>query len=232
MTVKLSAEEWAQVRYEYEHTDKPVEDICLDHGISSNTLRDRVRRWGWTRRHAPIPAEGPPPLRPREPAAPLATPPAPAAGLEPVEPFAPDAAPQEGGDAGLPAPPVAVAPGEAPPPDPAETMRRLQSAVARVLPAIEAIVAKLAAGPMHPREMERAGRALSSLTRTLRELQELLSRHQAGGADPCATCGCDLPADPDAFRIELARRIETFVASRTRQEEEAKAQAAAVTESE
>jgi hypothetical protein len=35
---------------------------------------------------------------------------------------------------------------------------RLQSAVARVLPAIEATVTKLAAGPTSPREMEQAAR--------------------------------------------------------------------------
>jgi hypothetical protein len=39
-------------------------------------------------------------------------------------------------------------------------------------------------------------RTLTALTRTLRELNELLSRHQGGGADACATCDCDMPADP------------------------------------
>ena len=51
---------------------------------------------------------------------------------------------------------------------------RLQGAVARVLPAIETIVARLAAGATHPREMEQAGRALGALTRALRELNGLL----------------------------------------------------------
>ena len=63
MTLKLAPETWAQVRYEYEHTDKPVDDICADHGVSPSTLRDRMRRWRWTRRRPPIPAEGPPPAR-------------------------------------------------------------------------------------------------------------------------------------------------------------------------
>ena len=36
-----SPETWTQIRYEYEHTDKPVDDICSDHGISPGTLRDR-----------------------------------------------------------------------------------------------------------------------------------------------------------------------------------------------
>ena len=39
--------------------------------------------------------------------------------------------------------------------------RSLQSAVGRVLPAIEATLARLAAGPQAPREMEQAARALA-----------------------------------------------------------------------
>jgi hypothetical protein len=51
---------WAQIRYDYEHTDRPIEDICAEHGISSGTLRDRTRRWQWRRRRPPIPRDGPP----------------------------------------------------------------------------------------------------------------------------------------------------------------------------
>ncbi|MGB9369624.1 MAG: hypothetical protein WCE79_26825 [Xanthobacteraceae bacterium] len=54
MTIDLTPEQWAQVRYEYEHTDKPVDDICFDNRVSASTLRDRVRRWGWTPRRQPI----------------------------------------------------------------------------------------------------------------------------------------------------------------------------------
>src|SRR5687768_11480284 len=70
MPLNITPEEWTQVRYEYEHTDKPVDEIGLDHGVSPSTLRDRVRRWRWTRRRQPISAEGPPPM-PIEYAAPL-----------------------------------------------------------------------------------------------------------------------------------------------------------------
>ena len=54
-------EDWARMRYEYECTDKTVPDIAADGGVSTGTLRDRVRRWNWTRRRAPIPRHGPPP---------------------------------------------------------------------------------------------------------------------------------------------------------------------------
>src|SRR3954468_7518656 len=59
MAAKLSSEAWAQIRHDYEDTERLVADICAEHGISSGTLRDRVRRWGWTRRRLPIPSEGP-----------------------------------------------------------------------------------------------------------------------------------------------------------------------------
>jgi hypothetical protein len=85
---------------------------------------------------------------------------------------------------------------------------RLQSAVARVLPAIEATLAKLGAAPMPPREMEQAARALSSLTRTLRELNGLLEQHKAPADRD------DGPEDIDEFRLELARRMNAFVDAR------------------
>ena len=94
---------------------------------------------------------------------------------------------------------------------PAAIVPRLQSAVARVLPAIEATIARLADG--NPRDVEQAGRALSSLTRTLRELNALLAQHKTrlDAAEPYD----DMPRDIDAFRINLARRIDAFVESRT-----------------
>ena len=37
----LSPEDWSRIRYEYEHTRRPVEDICHAYGITPNTLRRR-----------------------------------------------------------------------------------------------------------------------------------------------------------------------------------------------
>jgi multidrug resistance efflux pump len=93
---------------------------------------------------------------------------------------------------------------------------RLQGAVARVLPAIEATIARLAAGPHHPRAMEQAGRTLSSLTRTLRELNALLAEHKAETGDD------EPPRDIDEFRQELARRLQGIIATRKQRIEEAK----------
>ena len=57
-------EDWARIRHAYEHGDRPIDEICAAYGISSGTLRDRVRRWGWTRRRQPIPPIGPAALAP------------------------------------------------------------------------------------------------------------------------------------------------------------------------
>ncbi len=209
MTPELTGEAWAQVRHDYEYTDRPVEDICAEHGISSGTLRNRMRRWSWTRRRPPIPLLGPPPA----PALPVAT----------AAPF-PAAAPQiaAGGEARAPDQPDLVqdlAQDVAPDvatnmADDAAIVPRLQGALGRVLPAIEAAVATLAAAPAHPRELERAARALAALTRTLRELNDLLRQHRAAAA--AADPGDDAPVDLDALRRELARRIDALADAHTR----------------
>src|SRR5262249_166617 len=95
---------------------------------------------------------------------------------------------------------------------PASVVPRLQGAVARVLPAIEATIARLAAGP-HPRELEQSARALGTLTRTLRELNALLAQQPRRVRD----CGGDddFPEAIDEFREDLAGRIDAFVAART-----------------
>jgi len=191
MAIDLSPEKWAQVRYEYEQTDKPVDDICFEHGMSAGTLRDRVRRWGWTRRRPTIGAEGPPPPPLIEPAAPLAP------------------APKPDGLADPPPPQAATA--EDPLPDPAELVPRLLDAIARLLPAAEAAIATLAATPLPPREMERAVRALTSFTGTLRELNAVLRRHEPAAGDVCTD---DVPEDIEEFRLRLVRRIEAMLESR------------------
>ena len=225
MAPNLSNEAWAQIRSDYEHTERPIADICAEHGISSGTLRDRMRRWDWTRRRAPIPREGPPPLP--APAIAIAAVPSPA--VHAVDMTAPPAALTREADS-TPAPLAVVATvalatscagamphaaagddASAPcAPDDIAIVPRLQSAVARVLPAIEATLARLTAGPTPPREMEQAARALSSLTRTLRELNGLLGQHRVPAADRD-----DGPEDIDEFRLELARRIHSFIDART-----------------
>jgi hypothetical protein len=165
MARELTPETWAQIRYDYEHTDRPVEDICAEHRISSGTLRDRVRRWNWRRRREPIPREGPPAFLIVEQAI------APAgAAVIVAEP----SAPADGGRGA--APPVAAlqpAVGDAAPLAPA-----LQEAITTVLPAIQQTLARIAQGRAFPDDAAKTARALETLTRTLRELSVLLGRQQ------------------------------------------------------
>ena len=183
MTPDLTPEAWAQIRHDYEHTERPVDDICAEHGISAGTLRNRMRRWGWTRRRAPISLDGPPPAPPLDLAAPAFT-----------------ALPE-------------AATATAAPPDDRPIAERLQGAVARVLPAIEGTLATLGTGAAHPRELERAARALAALTRTMRELSGLLAQHKA--EQPACDCDGYTPEDIDTFRRELARKINALVDRRT-----------------
>jgi hypothetical protein len=212
MPTDLTPEAWAQIRSDYEHTDRPVDDICFEHGISAGTLRDRVRRWGWTPRRQPIPLEGPPPAPPLDvasftAAAPIADAPIDHTEMQPP----PHPSPFQGEGAhpswrtACDSPVVPAAGGDAP----GDIVPRLQSAVARVLPAIEATVARLAAGGTHPRELERAGRTLAALTRTLRELNGLLEQRRA--ADSVG----DPPRDIAELRASLARKLQALIDEKT-----------------
>lgn len=163
-------EVWAQIRHEYEHTRRTVEDICLAHGISPNTLRRHGRRWKWTMRQPPISDEGPPARAETD--------------------FAADNA--------EPSPHLAE------PPDPQPASERLQGAAARVMRAIETTSARLTARPVHLRETEMAARALGSLTRTLRELNELLAQQQA--KEPHRNI--------EELRQSVARKLEAIIAER------------------
>jgi hypothetical protein len=161
----LTPEAWAQIRYDYEHTERPVEDICAEHGISSGTLRDRMRRWHWKRRREPIPRDGPPAflvvdgtIAPSDTAVTVAKPSAPA--------------PSE--DEGAATPRIAASqPAEG---DAAALAPALQDAVTTLLPAIQRTLTRLAEGRSHPDDAAKTARALEALTRTLRELSGLSGR--------------------------------------------------------
>ena len=68
---------------------------------------------------------------------------------------------------------------------------------------------------------ERSARVLAALTRTLRELNGLLRQCAAPAGN--AAHDDDMPEDIDQFRLDLARRIEAFIASEAESEGEATA---------
>lgn len=88
---------------------------------------------------------------------------------------------------------------------------RLEQAVMRELATVETMRASLGKEPLRPMDAERTARTLFVLAETLSKLrrQRLAAAPQAGSDHDD-----DLPADLDAFRIDLARRIDAFVASR------------------
>ena len=203
--VPLTTEDWARVRYEYECTDRKVVEICAEHGISDGTLRDRVRRWGWTRRWSgPVPREGPPPM-----------------AIPMIAFAAPESSPAEasaeaGEEKGEPSAhivesgrerPFVIEDGRGRPfvHDARPIGERLQGAIAQVMPALETTLSSLAAGPMQPRQMEQAARALGSLTRTLRELYGLVAEHGA------QRCDDDPIEDVDELRASLNRQIDALI---------------------
>jgi len=211
MPPELSAEAWAQIRQDYEHTERPVADICAGHGISTGTLRDRMRRWNWTRRRLPVPEDGPPPAPPMPavPAPPRAERTSDAIVLDAdIPPYG------TGPERFMPGPDGGGPPYGFATPDDRAIVPRLRSAVARVLPAIEANLATLAAGPAHPREMERAARALTALTRTLSQLNGQLRQHQDAVVAPACDCQS---LDMDELRRSLARKIEALIEERHRE---------------
>ena len=97
------------------------------------------------------------------------------------------------------------------PPDPA-ALDRIEQAVLAELATVETMRASLDKEPLRPIDAERTARTLSIHTETLAKLR----RHRLAAAAPAGTDhDDDVPADIDDFRIELARRIDVFVASRT-----------------
>ena len=194
----------ANGQYRVEQTDEPWASIAADFGIQPYSMRRLAKRMNWIRPEKP----------PRDllPAARLL---AQADALEKGE----------GGDARQPptfiaasssavaptaAAPPAVAASAAPPVTDAAAIERLHQAVLEELATVEAMRAELRTLPRRPLDAERTARTISSLTDTLQKLQRLRCGLSTSGPNDD-----DLPADIDAFRLDLARRIDAFVASRT-----------------
>jgi hypothetical protein len=108
-----------------------------------------------------------------------------------------------------------VAPASSPLPD-LSAIDRLEAAVLKELSVVERMRASLRTEPLRPIDAERTARTLSVLTETLAKLRRL----RLGGAPQSGSIDDDdMPADIDAFRLDLARRIEAFVASRSDDED-------------
>lgn len=211
-----SPELLAALRQRYEDTDQPMNALAAEFGVGITTLQTLVRKNGWTQRSKRM-RDCPPALRLLEEAQALVASlperetPAPQATPTPTLPLAGGGSEAIAGATALPQPPEAAhcdaAVTAAPPLSPVE---RLEALVLKNLEAEEAARAELSVRPRARHEAERCARTLSVLTQTLKTLQGMCAGVNAGGHpidDP-------VPEDIDAFREELARRIEGFVASR------------------
>jgi hypothetical protein len=85
---------------------------------------------------------------------------------------------------------------------------RLEGAVEEQLCEVESLRGQSAARGKRSAEAERISRTLATLTETLFKLRRLRQPGNISGSND------DLPADPDGFRLALARRIDVFVRSR------------------
>src|SRR4051812_17162058 len=94
--------------------------------------------------------------------------------------------------------------------DPVSMAARLEAALENELRKVESLRGE--SGPRGKRsaEAERVARTLATLTETLFKVRRLRQPGNISGRNDD-----DLPADPDAFRLALAERIEAFVRSWT-----------------
>ena len=100
---------------------------------------------------------------------------------------------------------------DAPEPPNHAALDRIEQAVLKELATVETMRASLDKEPLRPIDAERTARTLSILTDTLAKLR----RHRLAAAPQSGSDhDDDMPIDLDAFRDELARRIEAFMESR------------------
>jgi hypothetical protein len=95
------------------------------------------------------------------------------------------------------------------PPNPDSIAARLEAAVEKQLREVESLRREPPRGKRSI-EAERVARTLATLTETLFKVRRLRQPGNISGSNDD-----DLPADPDAFRLALAERIEAFVRSWT-----------------
>lgn len=200
---RYSPELLAVLRHRYEDTDQPMHSIAAEFKIGITTLQTLVRKECWSKR-SQRKRDCPPAtalidnviaLTAMRDGDPAAAPDLPAGTMR----EGPDAAP-------LPAPAIAGGAGAL------SAIERIEALILKEIGAEEAARERLQQAPRAQGEAERCARTLSILTQTLQSLQ----RMRAGSAPALAEAEPydDPPADIDAFREHLARKIEAFMESR------------------
>jgi hypothetical protein len=203
MRTRLSPELQAHARRLFTETDRPGTEIAVDCGVDESVIRRMAKREGWVRFVAP-PRDLPPVAK----------------LLAEVEALERDRHPEERaqraskGD-GQPSSPPSFEGGLRPPPqDDGEGGERKDN-IARISAVVMAHLDQFDAlrknGKLLPKQHLATARAISILIEAFNRLQ--LMRAASPGSITHDSY-IDAPADLDAFRDELARRIRAFVAGR------------------
>lgn len=203
--VRYAEDFLAALRQRYEQTDQPMRSLAREFSIGISTLSAIVERHGWVKRSQ----------RKRG---------RPEASLVSEAQALMESLPARGGvsaDSGLAfsleAPPT-------PDPSPPRAARveggeqtaaeRLEALLLKEIAAEEVAREALGNEPRLRTEADACARRLAVMTQTLQTLQKIRETQPIGNA----RCQCseydDIPEDMDAFRDELARRINAFVKSR------------------
>jgi hypothetical protein len=183
----LTAKALAYARRRYETTNVPMHEIGADVGKSRDVMYKIAKAEGWQLR--------------------MHRPPQDVSQAVKIDMQATEAVENEQSKQSQAEPPGAD------PQNPANAdsiAARLEAAVEQELCEVESLHRQSPKGRKRSAVSERIARTLATLTETLVKVRRL---RQPGNIS--ASHDDDLPSDPDAFRLELARRIEAFVRSRT-----------------
>jgi hypothetical protein len=203
----------AGIRHAYENTDQYIASIAADFHVSERTVRRMAVRFGWKRRSERVRAlPQAMQLEKQVAAMAAAASPPPARGRPICDANRVGVTPQA-----TPCPTLPLAGGGSPPGD-GEGVEPTPSALA----AIERRVTELLAAEKSQHAgrdardggiaSQRSANILASLTRIL----QMVARMRAGRMhENGSLTDDDMPLDLDEFRLDLARQIEAFVASRT-----------------
>lgn len=183
----LTPEALEYARQRYENTDDWVSVIAADLHTSRATMYNLIKAQGWQLRKDRPPQGLPQALKLDLEAT---------AAVDNKAPEAPDAC-DRSADPDAPLDPDSIA-------------ARLEAALEKQLREVESL--RVESGPRGKRsvEAERVARTLATLTETLFKVRRLRQPGNISGSHDD-----DLPADPDGFRLALARRIDAFVRSWT-----------------
>lgn len=198
---RMTPELQAHVKRLYEETDQPICQIALDVGVNESVIRRMGPREGWVRYVAP-PRDLPP----------LAT------LLAEVEALERDRHPEvrASTEDGQTNPPSFEGDLRPPPQDDGErgggtSDDNIARFIRIVMAHLDEFEAVRRDGKLLPKHHLHTARAISILTEAFNRLQRLRASLTGPSHDDLS----DMPADLDAYRVELARQIDAFIASRT-----------------